>query len=169
MGHTIADIIFVAVGLLIVIFSAKRGFFRTLMKFAKIFLAIGAAYLFGNMLGPWLAETVPALGSTFSVVLSYVVVFVGSLVLLTVATWFVGALIERVVLVRALDSILGGAVGLIIAVMALFVAASVMKHLPASQEIYAQSTVVKFFGDSSFLDSIRFLDVGRAWFADLIG
>ena len=40
MGHVIADIIFVLAGLLIVVLSAKRGFFGTLMRFAKTFLAL---------------------------------------------------------------------------------------------------------------------------------
>ena len=170
MGPIIADIIFVLVGLGIVLFSAKRGFFRSLMHFAKGFLAIGAAYLFGNMLAPWLSKTFPVLGTSFiPMILSYVLVFVLALVALTVITWLMGALIEKLLIVRKIDMLLGAVVGLLSALIVLFLTASVIKFLPASKELYGETAVIRFFGDSALLKGIKFLDIGRAWFETVLG
>lgn len=169
MGPIIADVIFVLLGLGIVLFSAKRGFFRSLMHFAKGFLAIGAAYLFGNMLAPWLSKTFPVLGTKIlPMILSYVLVFVLALVVLTIVTWLMGALIEKLLIVRKIDMILGALIGLLSALIVLFIAASVIKFLPASKDLYAESAVIRFFGDSAILKGIKFLDVGRAWFESVL-
>ena len=166
----IADIIFLLVGLVIVIFSASRGFFRTLMHSAKFFLAIGATFLFGNMLAPWIRERLPVLGGkALPNVLSYLLVFVLSFVLLTVITFLMGAAIERLYIIRRIDIILGALVGVLFAGMLLLVAASVIKFLPVSQQMYQDSTVIRFFGESSFLKTFKFFDFGRAWFETLLG
>ena len=170
MGHILADVIFVLVGLGMIAFSAKRGFFRSLMRFAKGFLAIGAAYLFGNMLAPWLSESFPVLGDrVVPMVLSYVLVFVLAWVGLTVLTWFIGALIEKLMIVRKIDMVLGGVVGFFSALILLFIAASLMKFIPATETLYENTAIIRFFGDSSLLKGIKFLDVGRAWFETVLG
>ena len=56
MSHILLDILFVAVGVLIIVICAKRGFFLTLLKFFKLFLAFGAAYLWGGAFGNFLGE-----------------------------------------------------------------------------------------------------------------
>lgn len=56
MSHILLDILFVAVGVLIIVICAKRGFFLTLLKFFKLFLAFGAAYLWGGAFGSFLGE-----------------------------------------------------------------------------------------------------------------
>ena len=56
MSHILLDILFVAVGVLIIVICAKRGFFLTLLKFFKLFLAFGAAYLWGGAFGTFLGE-----------------------------------------------------------------------------------------------------------------
>ena len=156
MGHIIADIVFVLAGLLIVLLSAKRGFFGTLMRFAKTFLAIAIAYLFGDLLAPWVSETVPALGDGFvAVAVSYIVTFVLALLLLTVVTWLMRGLIKRLAVVRALDGLLGALIGIVIAAMVMFVAASIIKIIPAAEEMYAGSTVIKLFGESTWLHPVQ--------------
>ena len=56
MSHFVLDGIFVVVGILIVVLCAKRGFFKTLMGFLRLLLAIAAAYLFGGKVAAFLAE-----------------------------------------------------------------------------------------------------------------
>ncbi len=56
MNHWILDIIFLAAGVLIVFINAKRGLFLSLLKFCKLMLSIGAAYLWGGALGRWIGE-----------------------------------------------------------------------------------------------------------------
>ena len=162
MGHVIADIVFVLAGLLIVLLSAKRGFFGTLMRFARTFLAIGIAYFCGDLLTPWVDKTFPSLGGGFvALAVSYIFTFLLALVLVTVVTWFMRGLIKRLAVVRAVDGILGALVGVVIAAMVMFVSASIIRIVPAAEELYANSTVVKLFGESSLLDVLKFLDVGN--------
>ena len=170
MGHIIADVVFVLVGLGIIAFSAKRGFFRSLMRFAKGFLAIGAAYLFGNLLAPWLSKTYPVLGDrVLPMILSYVLVFVLALVALTVITWLMKALIDKLMIVKKIDTILGGVIGLLSALILMFIAASLLKFMPATDALYEKTAIIRFFGDSSILKGIKFLDIGRAWFETMLG
>ena len=165
----IADILFLVVGLAIVILSANRGFFRTLMNFAKFFLAIGAASLFGNMLAPWIREKLPMLKwDVLPNIISYVLVFVLAFVLLTVLTFLIGAAIERLYIVRKIDMVLGALFGIVWAGMLMLVAASIIKSVPSAQEIYRESTVIQFFGESTFLETFRFFDFGKAWFETLL-
>lgn len=159
-----ADIVFSLVGIAIVLISAKRGFFRALMGFGKGFLAIVAAYLFGNMLGPWISDKIPAIGGVIANFLSYLLVFVIVYIGLTILIWVLGALIDRLKVVGTIDKILGAVIGLISALMILFIAASIIKFLPWTEEMYAGSTVIKFFGESSFLENIKIFDFGSAWF-----
>lgn len=55
MSHIIADLIFVIVGCLILFVCIKRGFFKTLMRFCRIFFALLAAYFLGSKLAAWLS------------------------------------------------------------------------------------------------------------------
>ena len=169
MGSVIADVIFVLIGAAIVLISAKHGFFRTLTRFARVFLAIILTYFFGNLLAPWIATTIPIFSnSVIAMVVSYVFVFLISIVLITVFTWFVGALIERVVLINKINTILGAVIGLISACVVLFIIASIMKFLPISKELYAESVVIRFFGDKFFFQYIPFLNLGKTWFETVL-
>lgn len=157
----IADLVFVFAGLFTIIFAIKRGFFRTLMRFARTFLAIGAAYWFGGMLAPTIASAFPSIGEGYlSVILSYVAVFVLAIVALTIATWIIGKMIERLGLVRKLDMILGALIGILFAAVSMFTVASIIKIIPAASEFYAQTFFIKMFGNSSLLEVFKFLDVG---------
>ncbi len=169
MSSVIADIIFVLIGIAIILISAKHGFFRTLTRFARVFLAIVLTYLFGNLLAPWVSKTIPLFsGSVIAMVVSYIFVFVGSIVLITVVTWFVGALIERVVLVNKINTLLGALLGILSASVVLFIIASIMKFLPVSKDLYQQSVIIRFFGDKFFFQYVPFLNIGKAWFETVL-
>ncbi len=159
-----ADIIFCLVGIAIIAISVMRGFLRSLLSFGKGFLAIVAAYLFGNALGPWIGEKIPAIAGVIANFLSYLLVFALVYVGLILLSHVLGAMISRMGLIGKIDKILGGLMGLVIAVMVLFVAASIFKVLPLTEELYANSTVIRWFGESSFLKSFKIFDFGGAWF-----
>ncbi len=57
MGSMIADLIFVIIGILIVVICGKRGFIKNVLYFARTFLALASAYLFGGRLANFLCDT----------------------------------------------------------------------------------------------------------------
>ncbi len=59
------------------------------------------------------------------------------------------------------DTVLGGLLGFVFAWTVLLFFGSVMKFFFGTQSVYTDSTVVKFFGESTLQDSLRFLNVGR--------
>lgn len=56
MGHVIADILFLVVGVGLVLVCAKRGFLKSAIHFLKTVLAFVFAYLFGGKLGQFLCD-----------------------------------------------------------------------------------------------------------------
>ncbi len=65
------------------------------------------------------------------------------------------------------DSVCGGVLGFIFAFTVLLFAGSVMKFFFGNQPAYTDSTVVKYFGESTFLDGLKFLDPGE-WLRGLM-
>jgi len=56
MGSTLADIIFISVGIAFVVLGVKRGFLQTVIHFFKYILAFVLARLFGSSLGALLGD-----------------------------------------------------------------------------------------------------------------
>ena len=162
------DIIFLALGVAIVAFCAMRGFFRSLMGFFRIFLAIAAAYLFGSLLGPILSDLIPSISGAVANFLGYLLFFVLAMIAFRLMESVIAALIKRISLIRKLDILLGALIRMVLSTVLLFVLASVLKYLPATREIYTDSMIVRFFGDSVFLEKIKMLDFGKAWFETLL-
>ncbi len=59
------------------------------------------------------------------------------------------------------DSVCGGILGFVFAFAVLLFAGSLLKFFFGNQPIYTDSPVVKFFGESSLLDSLKFLNPGE--------
>lgn len=226
MGHVIADILFLVVGVGLVLVCAKRGFLKSAIHFLKTVLAFVFAYLFGSKLGQFLCDkfiaapvrewvygkleglytqaassvNVDAIAAEFpdfllsdeikanlsaaegsgeellntmtdsiatpaatviSNILGYIGVFVISLVLLWVAAIILTKLVERITFLHRINTALGAVLGLLIAVTLLFVAASVIKFISAESELYTESVIVKFFGNSALLEKLKFLNIGN--------
>ena len=159
-----ADLIFSLGGIAIILICAKRGFLRSLLSFGKGILSVALTYLFGNMLGPWIGEKIPAIGGALACFLSYVLIFAISYIGLILLSWLLGAIVDRLTLISWVDKGLGALIGLLLAFMVLFIVASLLKFLPWTEELYANSTVIKFFGDSALLRAIKIFDFGSAWF-----
>ncbi len=56
MTKYVLDAVFAVIALIIIIQCAKRGLFKTVMKFARLILAAVAAYLFGSKVATFLAD-----------------------------------------------------------------------------------------------------------------
>ena len=59
--------------------------------------------------------------------------------------------------------------GELVAGIVMLAVSSVLRHFLADSAIYRDSVVLKFFGESALLEALHFLDLGRAWFSELIG
>ena len=89
MNATLLDIIFCLVGIIIIAVGAKRGSFKSLMNFIKVFLAFLAAKLWGTVFASWIAETFPSIAfeeSKLPNIISYLIVFIVALLVLSVLT-----------------------------------------------------------------------------------
>ncbi len=96
--------------------------------------------------------------TVISNVIGYVGVFLISIVLLSLAALLLTKLVEHISFLHTVNTVLGGVLGLLIALTVLFVAASAIKFVAGSSALYADSVIVKFFGDSKLLESLKFLN-----------
>lgn len=226
------DVIFVAVGLLIILAAAKKGFIGNVIHSARVLLALVATYFLGgkialllreNWIGPAvrnfmipkveavqgakeegatrLLEEIPAylrtpeleadlaaamtgnaagtqtiadtiatpVATLISNVLGYVTVFVLALVVLWLAVKLLDGVIERIKILDRLNTILGAVWGVILACLTLFVIGSVFRVFLSHSEIYTESTVIRFFGESALLRVMGIFDVGGMLFSNLLG
>ena len=96
--------------------------------------------------------------TVISNVIGYVGVFLISIVLLSLAALLLTKLVEHISFLNTVNTVLGGVLGLLIAVTVLFVAASAIKFVAGSTEWYTKSVIVKLFGDSKLLEGLKFLN-----------
>lgn len=222
------DIAFLIIAALFILVGCKRGFIQSLIRSAKVILAIVIAYLLGGYMGAFfnsafvgnmvytpvhdwinntygnMAETVDAevllsqipsfamtddlkatvlhsvenhsgeefvntvshaiadpLATAISNLLGYVVVFVLALIALGFVAWLLTKLADRLVFLGITNRILGGAWGAITAMVVLLVIASILKTFLGNDPLYLDTVIVRFFGDSSVLDAIGFLNIGN--------
>lgn len=105
------------------------------------------------------------IASLISNVLGYILVFLLSFILLVVVAKLLTAVIDKIAILGTLNRVLGGLWGALTGVLVLFVAASVVKLFLGGTDIYQATVVVKFFGDSALLETVKILNVGSAWFS----
>ncbi len=224
MSHVIVDIVLIAVGLLIVLLYARRGFLKSLIHSMKTVLAFVIAYFLGGKLATLLADAFVSsavresvykkvsslyasgvagadeLGASFpsfminedvrarldaatgsgeewintvtdaiaapmtdviSTVIGYIAVFVISLIGLWILAAVLNRVIEYIAVLNFANILLGGILGLLLALALLFVVGSTVKFFAADTAFYAESTVLKFFGDFELPDALQFLDISR--------
>jgi len=153
MGPLIADIALSGIALLSVLIGAKRGFIKTVIHYLKFVLAVAAAY---------------ALGDRFpNPIVGYVAVFLTTLILLWLVAILLTKTIEHIPLLGGLNSILGAVLGGVIAVTLLLIVASTVKALWGDTAFYTDSVILRFLGDSSLLEKMKFLDIGKAYLSRL--
>ena len=99
--------------------------------------------------------------NTISGIVGYVLVFLVSLIVLSFLACFLTKLIERITLFKVANMLLGALFGALVAFLILCVFSSVIKALMGETDFYLSSKLMKFLGDSAFLEKIKFLDVCR--------
>ena len=114
------------------------------------------------------ASVAPTISQVIANITGYLLTFVLALIGFAIAAYFLGKLTDSLRFLDRINRLLGGALGLISALTFLLSAASVLRFFFAEDPIYADSIVVKLFGESPLLKTFRFLDVGEAWLSKLI-
>ncbi len=94
-------------------------------------------------------------------VLGFVAVFLLSLIVLSILAWLLTKLADSLVILGAVNRILGGVWGAVTAFFLLVVIASIIKLLWANDPIYLDTAIVKLIGDSGILEALGFLDIGN--------
>ena len=101
--------------------------------------------------------------SVVSNIFGYVLAFLLSLVGLWLAAIILTKMIDKIKLLGKLNRFLGFLLGLLTALLVLFAVSSVIRFFWGTTDFYNNTVIVKFFGDSSLLRFLSFLDIGRAW------
>ena len=99
--------------------------------------------------------------SSISGVVGYVVVFLAAAIVLSLAVLVLNTLIDKIKIFKTVNTILGAVFGLLLSFLVLCVFSSAVKALMGESDFYVSSQLMKYLGDSAFLEKIRFLDVSR--------
>ena len=124
---------------------------------AKISAAEGSGEALVNSITDAVASPITtAISNVIGYVLVFVVAFIG--------LWIVAAILDKIVdhisLLSTVNTVLGALIGVIIAAVLLFAVGSVAKFFFAEQDFYLNSVLLKFFGESSVLETLKILDIG---------
>ncbi len=122
----------------------------------------------GSDLVEQITDTVATpVASLFSNILGCILVFVLSVVVLSVGAWLLEKVISHITLLDTANTLLGLAWGSLVAVFVLFSLASLLRIFLADSAIYTESVIVKFFGESKALGAACFPDFGKALTSDI--
>ena len=124
---------------------------------AKIASAEGSGDVLVNSVTDAIASPITtAISNVIGYVLVFVIAFVG--------LWIVASILDKIVdhftILSTVNTILGAVLGLIIATVLLFAVGSLANFFFAKQDFYVNSVLLKFFGESSILETIKILDIG---------
>ncbi len=148
------------------VIESMPGFLMTEEMQAKLHAAQGSGEELVNSMTDAISSPIASL---FSNILGYVGVFLIALVLLWIVAAIVDKLVEHLALINTANILLGGLLGLIVAFVILSAIASLMRFFLADSAIYTDSVIIKFFGESPILKTLKFLDLGSSWFEKLLG
>lgn len=102
-----------------------------------------------------------ALSSVVCAILGYVLVFIAAFLVLSIVYLIVKGIKNKIRLVGKVDSLLGAVLGLALSWVILLVAGSAMKYFFGDEAIYTESLIVKFFGESSLLETLQWLNLDQ--------
>ncbi len=103
------DILFLVTIVLLVFNGLRNGAIFSLVHLLAIPIAVGVAYLFGKQFTLFLASN----GLTFSPLLSYLVLFFGTILVLHIIGTVLRGTVKAIPVVGLGDSLLGGVVGFV--------------------------------------------------------
>ena len=158
------DIVFLAVAGLIVFKYATRGFIGSVLEFAKIYLAFLLAHTLGGVVGGLLGGMMPNAPDFIGNVIGYVVVFVLAILLLPFVVGLLNGVLKQIKLVDRVNSLLGLLLGVLMSFAFLLIVSSVFKTFFVGQPIYEDTVVLKFFGESGILESLKIFDISAVLF-----
>lgn len=122
----------------------------------------------GTELVEQITDTVATpVATLLSNILGCVLVFVLSLVALSVGAWLLEKVISHITLLDTANTLLGLAWGILVAAFVLFSLASLLRIFLADSAVYTESVIVKFFGESKILGSVCFPDLGKTLISDI--
>lgn len=130
MEIQIFDLILAVIAVLAVVFAAKKGFAKSLLETASIFIAGIASYKFCVPVSTFVGETffkdVPDIAAAaIARVISFAVMFVVFSILLKLASGLMSSIINKIPLVGTANSVLGGILGFLKAVVIVYVICTV--------------------------------------------
>ena len=88
-----------------------------------------------------------SVATIISNLVGYVVVFVVSLILLTIVGWLLTKIADKIALLGTANRILGGLFGTVMGLIVLTIIACIIKFLDAKDVIYSQTVIVEFLGN----------------------
>ncbi len=124
------DLIIFAIAVLAVVFAAKKGFASSLLETGSVLIAGIASYHFCAPVAVFVCDTfftnVPAkLASVIARVIVFVILFIVFSIILKLASKLLSSLLDKIPLVGTANSVLGGVLGFIKAVIIIYVICTV--------------------------------------------
>jgi len=100
------------------------------------------------------------IATAISNVLGYIGVFLVALIAFWIVAVILTKIIEKISVLGFLNTVLGGVFGCLIALVVLFVAASVIKLFFGGSSVYEDSVFVKLLGNSSLFEALKIFNLG---------
>ena len=125
---------------------------------AQISAAEGSGEQLVNTITDSIASPV---ATAISTAIGYVLVFVLSLIGLWIVASILDKILEKITILRVANTILGAVLGLLAFIILMFALGSIIKIFCSDTDFYVDSALLKFFGDSSALQYLKFLDIGN--------
>ena len=92
-------------------------------------------------------------------VIGYGLVFIASFILLSIAVFFILKALDKVKVIHAVDTVLGGVLGVLVAGAMMLVVSSVFKTFFGGTALYTDTFVMEFLGESGLLQHLKFLNI----------
>ena len=126
MTVQIFDIVLVGIVVLAVILASKKGFAASLLETASVLISGVASYYFSEPVSVFagevlFAETPNKLTYVIAKIVVFIVLFIVFSILLKLASKVLSSLLDKIPLVGTADSVLGGVLGFVKAVIIVYV------------------------------------------------
>ncbi len=165
-GSWALDLVFFLLLFLGVLFGVWRGFVKGICKLAGTIFAIVFAFTFcipmKNLLDSWFGLTNAMGGTTLAGWGAVVISFVVLVVLIKLGAWLIGklgtALVEKFRPVKIINKVLGGILGLVKALLFIFILLAIFKWIDAGSinAFIAKSAVVgKIYNSAWFIGAFH--------------
>lgn len=130
MEIQVFDLVLVAIAVLSVVFAAKKGFAKSLLETASVFVAGFASYKFCDPVSQFvyktfLSEMPYAVASVVARIVSFAVMFVVFSILLKLASGLLSSVLKKIPLVGTANKLMGGVLGLLKAIVIIYVICTV--------------------------------------------